>query len=101
MSSSATKHNSEQNLFLLETFQTYLTMSLLHEKILKCYPAKPIVLLFNQQYFSNTAKVTIHTGVATQDNTGQHYWFSGTWWQTLVCHKQGNKKIKARKRYQQ
>ena len=43
MPSSATKYNSEQNLFLLETFQTYLTMSLLYEKILKCYPAKPIL----------------------------------------------------------
>ena len=62
MPSSATKHNSEQNLFLLKTFQTYLTMSLLYEKILRCYPAK----------------VTIHTGVAMQDNTGQHYWFSST-----------------------
>ena len=81
-------------------------MSVLYEKILKCYPGKPILFYCLTNNISVTQqKSQFNTGVATQDNTGQHYWFSSTWWQTqfqtLVCHKQGNKKIKARKRYQQ
>ena len=39
----ATNYNSGHNLFLLETFQMNLTMSLLYEKISKCYPI-PILL---------------------------------------------------------
>ena len=38
-------------LFLLETFQMYLTMSLLFEKNLQMLPKTNIVLPFNGQYF--------------------------------------------------
>ena len=37
LSSSAANFNSEQNLFLFETFQCYL-ISFFHKKILKCFP---------------------------------------------------------------
>ena len=47
LSWSAAKYNSENNLFLLETFQAHLTMSFLHEKNLKMLHKTNIVLPFN------------------------------------------------------
>ena len=43
----AAECNSENKLFLLETFQTHLTMSFLYEKNLKMLQKSDIVLPFN------------------------------------------------------
>ena len=59
----------------------YLTISLLYEKIRKCYP-KPILFyrLTNTQTKDNMSvmqhKLQYDTGVAMQDNAAQHWWCS-------------------------
>ena len=58
-------------------------MSLLYEKILKCYP-KPILFyrLTDMQTKDNISatqhKLRYDTGVAMQDNAAQHWWYSTT-----------------------
>ena len=56
-------------------------MSLLYEKILKCY-SKPMLFyrLTNTQTKDNISatqhKLQYDTGVAIQDNAAQHWWYS-------------------------
>ena len=79
--SSAANYNSGHSLFLLETFQMYLTMSLLFGKNLKMLPKTNIFIFYlplNQDSSKENNSVTQHklqynTGVTMQDNVAQHW----------------------------
>ena len=77
---------SIQNLYLLQTFWVYLTMSLLYERVLKMLPRINIILRFYQHANLRHILLTqdaIQHWYCNADNAAQ-WWYSTVWLETLV-----------------